>query len=196
MAEGYQYDVFISYRRRPFIQDWVRNHFHPLLEQWLPEHHHSSTKIFVDDGIETGDSWPDALRQAIAVSRCLVAVWSPGYFRSPWCLAELHTMLARESVLGFRKPGNPKGLVYPVLLSDGEHFPANVKAIQRADFRDYNTPHQVFRETIEYVKFDKAIQALSRELSGMISRAPQWQSGWPVMTPPAPLQTPPELPRL
>ncbi len=36
MAEDYEYDVFVSYRRKQPVMDWVKNHFHPLLEQWLP----------------------------------------------------------------------------------------------------------------------------------------------------------------
>ena len=60
MAQDYLYDVFISYRHKPPMDDWVRNHFYPLLEQWLPEclpiDHEPS--IFIDWEMETGTAWP------------------------------------------------------------------------------------------------------------------------------------------
>jgi macrodomain Ter protein organizer (MatP/YcbG family) len=37
MADDYQYDVFISYRRPNPVGDWVKNHFHPLLVEWLSQ---------------------------------------------------------------------------------------------------------------------------------------------------------------
>ena len=56
MAEDYLYDVFISYRHKPPMGEWVRNHFYPLLEQRLPDCLPISheTKIFIDWDIETG----------------------------------------------------------------------------------------------------------------------------------------------
>jgi hypothetical protein len=37
MADDYIYDVFVSYRHRQPVMDWVKNHFYPLLEQRLPD---------------------------------------------------------------------------------------------------------------------------------------------------------------
>jgi len=94
MSEDYTYGVFISYRHRGHTAEWIKNHFYPMLEQRLPEcmpvDH--DTKIFLDLKIETGSAWPDELRHALKMSRCILAVWSPDYFRSEWCLAEWHTL--------------------------------------------------------------------------------------------------------
>jgi hypothetical protein len=195
----YVYDVFVSYRHKPPVLDWIKNHFYPLLEQWLPNalpvgH---AAKIFVDwEAIETGAAWPAKLQQALKCSRCLLPVWSPEYFRSHWCLAEWQTMLARERQLGMRTVELAEGLIYPVTFFDGEHFPPEARDCQQKDLCCWNSPHSVFRATADYVEFDRQVQALVQELAQMIQRAPAWQD-WPVILPEAPLaQGTVKLPRL
>lgn len=184
MAEDYLYDVFISYRHRAPVADWVKNHFFPLLDQRLPdcmpiEH---APRIFIDWEIETGASWPAKLRQALKTSRCLLAVWSPEYFRSMWCQAEWQSMLQRQQVLGLGTETHPHGLIYPVVFADGEPFPPEAKSTQSKDLRQWNLSAPVFRETKDFVDLEKEIQVLCAELAKMIHRAPDWQD-WPVVTP-------------
>jgi hypothetical protein len=177
--------------------DWVKNHFHPILEQRLPDglpvDH--ETKIFVDWDIETGSAWPAKLSQALKKSRCILPIWSPQYFRSDWCLAEWKTMMERERLLGLRTEQRPEGLVFPVTFADGEHFPQEARDTQPKDLRKWNIPHPVFRETVDYVEFDKQVQLLVNELARMIQRAPAWQD-WPVVTPVADERVVVKLPRL
>ncbi|MDX2041811.1 MAG: toll/interleukin-1 receptor domain-containing protein [Acidobacteriota bacterium] len=196
MAEDYLYDVFISYRHKPPVLDWVRNHFYPLLDQWLPSAMPVEPKIFIDfDEIEIGAAWPAKLRQALRQSRCILSVWSPEYFRSEWCLAEWQTFRERERLLELATEQQPDGLIYPVVFSDGEHFPPEAVGTQLQDLRDWNTPHQVFRETAAYVEFDNQMQTLVKGLAKTIGRAPAWQD-WPIITPPAKQQVIVKLPRL
>ena len=198
MAEDYEYDVFVSYRRKQPVMDWVKNHFYPLLDQWLPnampvEH---KTAIFIDrEGIQTGSAWPVKLQQALKRSRCLLPIWVPEYFRSDWCLAEWKTMMERERLLGLRTEQQPEGLIYPVVFFDGEHFPEEARNTQQADLRDWNYPYPHFRDQPAYLDFDKQMQLLVKELAGMIGRAPAWQD-WPVITPIANEQVVVKLPRL
>jgi hypothetical protein len=35
MADDYEYDVFVSYRRKQPMMGWVKNHFYPLLLEFL-----------------------------------------------------------------------------------------------------------------------------------------------------------------
>jgi hypothetical protein len=53
----------------------------------------------------------------------MIPVWSPGYFTSAWCVAELRTMLKREHILLLSTEENPGGLVFPIKFSDGKFFP-------------------------------------------------------------------------
>lgn len=197
MAEDYLYDIFISYRHKGQAMEWVRNHFHPLLEQRLPDslpvQHELS--VFIDLDIETGAAWPAKLRQALKNARCLVAVWSPEYFRSDWCLAEWQTMREREKLLGWRSEQNPQGLIYPVVFADGEHFPPEARAVQWRDLRAWNYGAPAFRDTVGFLDFDQQVQKLAGELAGMILTAPAWQD-WPVVTPNAAPEVVVKLPRL
>jgi hypothetical protein len=194
----YIYDVFVSYRHKQPVMDWVKNHFYPLLEQRLPDELpvEYKTKIFVDlDEIETGSDWPAKLRQALKGSRCILPVWSPEYFRSDWCMAEWMTMLERQRLLGLGTEQQPDGLIYPVVFADGEHFPPEARRAQYKDLRKWNIPHPVFRETTDYVEFDRQVQLLVNELAGMIRRAPEWRD-WPIITPVVDERVDVKLPRL
>ena len=117
--DGYQFDVFVSYRRSGpgNAATWVRNYFHRMLEDCLADEL-GRTAVFIDSEVETGAVWPPLLREALARSKILVAVWSPPYFHSPWCLAEWRTMEARERALG----GTAR-LVYPVRSPTGTTSP-------------------------------------------------------------------------
>jgi hypothetical protein len=84
----YKFDVFFSYKRNSLTLDWTRM-VHQRLRFWLSEEINRDAILFVDeDCIETGDRWPQKLREALALSRCMVCVWSPSYFRSSWCVSE------------------------------------------------------------------------------------------------------------
>lgn len=98
MWVGLRVDVFLSYRRsgRGNAGAWVRHHFHPLLVDCLADELDHEPKVFIDVEAETGSFWPGLLERRLQDGRVLVAVLSPRYFESPWCLAEWHTARARE----------------------------------------------------------------------------------------------------
>ncbi|AXX31228.1 hypothetical protein APASM_3863 [Actinosynnema pretiosum subsp. pretiosum] len=131
LLDGYQFDVFLSYRRsgQGNAAAWVRDHFHRMLVDCLADEL-GRTEVFIDLEVETGVEWPSLLRDALARSKVLVAVWSPPYFHSPWCLAEWWTMEAGERALA----GTTR-LVYPLRYSDGELFPEEAKLRQHFDVR-------------------------------------------------------------
>lgn len=201
MEQDYIYDIFLSYRPRPPVGDWVKYHFYPLLSRWLNQAMPRDTKIFIDvEEIDVGSQWPLRLENALKNSRCLVPVWSPDYFRSSWCLAELQSMMQRESLLGFRTDENPAGLIYPVVFSDGEHFPPETKKIQNKDLRKWNSSSEVFRETRAYVDFEQEIQLIAQKIGQMLQTVPAYQQDWPVVIPDDFLDSAPttlmKLPRL
>lgn len=162
---------------------WVENHFYPELQAWLPTHLPRDPKIFVDLDIEVGSQWPEKLCQALRGSRYMVAIWTPDYFRSPWCRAELATMRERAVQLGMGTELNPDGLVYPIQYADGEHYPKELEGTQRIDLREFNIPHKVFRESVLYIEFSKRIQHISEYIAKKIVDSPPWQPDWPVITP-------------
>ncbi len=181
--DNYQYDVFLSYTRKPPVGEWVQNHFHPLLNTWLSNHLGKDARIFRDVELETGTHWPEALQEAHRRSKILVAVWSPPYFSdSRWCMAEWISMRQREKELGLASGLKP-GLVYPVVFSDGDRFPDEAKTTTWKNLSNFNTPYRQFRKTKKYVDFDKIMQEVAQELLIRIENSPDWEPDWPIMHP-------------
>jgi hypothetical protein len=181
----YEYDIFLSYRRVPPVSDWVHTHFQERLTEWLGETLAHQPRVFVDrTAVDTGDDWPMKLRQALLTSQLLVAVWSPSYFRSKWCMAEFHSMLERERMLGLPSAAQPWRLIMPVRYHDGKLFPGETRQIQMRDFRAYNVPVASFQDTRDYPEFIRAMQEFAEEIAERLAGVPDWQPDWPVTLPP------------
>ena len=65
MLPGYEYHVFISYRRSRDVGQWVQNHFYPLLSGLLESLLSDEPKIFLDSEMEHGSHWPKRLSDAL-----------------------------------------------------------------------------------------------------------------------------------
>lgn len=183
---AYEHDVFLSYTRRQPVLDWVRNHFYPRLEEWLGQQdlpHEPS--IFVDWEIEAGSRWEEYLKHHLSRSRCIVAILSPPYFRSKWCLAEWCTMQERERACGLWGSKEARGLNYPVVFNRGD-FPGEVMARQLTDLSKYNYPYPAFASTLAYLEFHDKMEDVAQNIAEMIRSAPPWSETWPIMWPSAP----------
>jgi TIR domain len=193
----YTYDVFVSYSHRGSVLEWVRNHFHDTLVECLADVMPRDPQVFIDFEQETGVHWPNNLRQALLESRYLLAVLSPPYFRSPWCLAEWQTMRSREQLVGLRTRNNPRGLIHAISYADGQHFSDDAKQTQWREMNQWAIPVPVFRETREFVVFYQEMRKMAGELAKQIERVPAWSETWPVVLPPVVAAEPrPVLPRL
>ena len=176
--DGYRYDVFISYSRSGGTADWVRNHLFPLLKDTLTDELGVAPQIFFDAGnLEVGASWPEQLTEALKRSRMLLAVLSPPYFRSSWCLSEWESMAARERLLG-EEPG---GLILPIVAFGGDAFPKEAQTRQSIDMSQWAIPFPQFRETTQYVEFYQAVRGLAEVIAKNIERAPPWQEDFPII---------------
>ena len=165
----YSNHVFLSYSRSGHVPDWITNHFLPTLSALLGEELDEDPKVFKDDQIDKGDSWPERLERELQGSKCMVAIWNPKYFRSKWCLAEWETMRKREDIFGMRSKDNPSGLVYPIVFSNGTSFPESACTIQYTeDFRKFAYPYRVFKEHTLYLDFHDAVSKVAK---GILSDA-------------------------
>jgi hypothetical protein len=194
---SYEWDVFISYRRAGNVTGWVRNHFVDVLTRCLEDELDRPPRVFVDKGMEVGAYWPDELADALLRSRYMVAIWSPPYFTSSWCVAEWQSMRSREAVLGIPAPGVTMGLVYPVVFSDGDSFPAEARAVQsRLDLSQYGFPYEQFNRTESYLEFHAKVRAIACDLAPRFAAVPAWDANWPICRPEPFPPPPPEFPRL
>lgn len=182
---AYLWDIFVSYPRNNPVGQWVHKHFHPVLQGCLDGLLPTPPRIFIDVEQPTGTKWPQHIVDALLKSRMLIAVWTPPYFRSGWCMAEWETMLQRESY--FKSQGKPleRGLVYPVVYSDGKHFDPRAKSTTyRRDLTSYTYPYSGFRESAAYLKFHDAVASIAEEIESHLELIPEWEPNWPVATPP------------
>jgi hypothetical protein len=197
-SDSYEFDIFLSYRRSGHGNacQWVHNHFYPLLLDCLADQIGWEPKIFIDLAAETGSDWPSLLENALLRSKMLVAVWSPPYFRSGWCLAEWESMQARERVLKLGQPDRPNGLVYPIIFSDSENFPPSARRRQARDLKPWSNPFRAYQESRDYEGLYREMQNITAEIGQILARAPTWRPDWPIHRPDPPTSGSPDLENL
>jgi len=168
---GYEYDVFLSYRRYQQWPQWVENKFLPIFEHWLGEHLGRDARIFFDKNIETGTIWPTELLNSLAASKILVPLWSRQYFNSYWCKAELGHMIRREEICGSSR------LVVPASIHDGNRFPQLAKQRQYKNLNEY-VNIRMNPEGITAEKLSRMINDWGPDLENAIRHAPAHNPQW------------------
>ena len=181
---SYEFDIFLSYPRGGQVGPWVHNHFLPVLSACLDVHLAHEPRIFVDSEQPTGERWPQRIQEALLRSRLMVAVWTPPYFRSDWCIAEWSSMLERQSRLAQAGHRLERGLVYPVVYSDGKHFHARAKETQyKWNLSAFTYPYPSFKESAAYLQFHDAVMLIAQEIEHHLGEVPDWQPDWPIVVP-------------
>jgi TIR domain len=195
-VSGYKFDVFISYSRRGSAPKWLMNNFFPKFQDCLTDHMELAPRIFLDAGMPRGNNWPNELIRALRHSKVMVAVLSPPYWQSTWCLSEWKSMRAREKSLGLTDLARPQGLIYPILYSDSENFPEEGRELAWWDFKEFAVPEKVYQESREWPLFHRRVRELAEDVVELLTQVPEWRSDWPIAERPDPiLMPPPTIPR-
>ena len=168
----YNFDVYISYRRRGEWPIWVKRHFLPLIYHWLSERLGRDPLIFFHERfLEIASPWPADLAKGLATSRVMVCLWSRSYFESNWCLAELSQML-------FRQDAAPScRLILPVIVHDGDRIPAPMRAMQPLDLSDYTNPRMVTGSP-NSEKLSHLLKTFSESIFHAIDTSPPFRREW------------------
>lgn len=174
---GYEYDVFISYRRHGEWPQWVKNQFLPLFDHWLGEELGSQYSIFIDQNIKEGISWPYELADALSCSKVLVPLWSRQYFYSLWCQSELAHMLVRQQECGFGTRKNRQCLIIPAIIHDGQDRPQFIKNISCLEIQDC-TSVRMANGSPKAEKLDDRIKNWVPSIVKAINSAPQYNPDW------------------
>ncbi len=113
------YDVFLSHSAKDgeFVSRLATDMTHAGLRVWLDQWN-----------IRVGESFAEAIQQAMEESRFLLIVMSPHYFQSIWTQQEWHYALAKEIESGGVR-------LIPLLYQDCE-IPPMLRTKQWVDFRD------------------------------------------------------------
>lgn len=184
---AYKNDVFISYKRDTFKDEWIADTFMPLFLYYVREEiaaacqrntigvYFDQTAVSTDfrkldqHGLEPGDEWRKALRDAIKTSRCVVCLWSPLYFLSRWCTIEWQSFRDRGTAAG-------KKLVVPMSVHDGESFPDDARGYLPNDFNfsDFVIIGEGFKKTEDYPKFQKGLKSFAITVARCVRDAPEF----------------------
>lgn len=173
----YEHHIFISYRRSDkYWTRWARENVAEALGSLLRPGV-GDVKIFVDQQIETGTSWPGRLASALARSRILVPLLSRDYFRSDWCRLELAMMLEREKQCRLRCPSNQEVLIIPFVYDDGDCFPPEVKEMQPMAIHDFANPF-VLPDSNKFVDFTEVLRQQCPRLEAALRSVPNFNPDW------------------
>lgn len=175
MQNEYKYHVFLSARSSPVVEQWVEDYLIKYLTEWLTQ----------ELGGETAQlywykNYPErTVIEALRGSCCLVAVWSPAYFRSDWCVAEWQSFRMR----GEECHKGPNHFVLPILWHDGEKFPPATQGVTAADFKNFTLTGAAFERSERFLYFQIAVQNLAREVALVVGQAPAFDPNRPVLSP-------------
>ncbi len=174
----YEWDVFISYRRETAVHAWTHRVFLPALREWLPHFGGAPARVFVDqDSVPAGTAWPAEIEAALLRSRCAVAILSPDYFHSAWCLAEFHTLLRRQQLTGMPA-------IVPLRFSDGDHFDDEARALEWIDVEPFNWMRSRSRSGTR--TFTQSVKGVCERVAQLVRDAPAWDPDWTVVRPTRP----------
>lgn len=113
-----KYDVFLSYA----VKDWGTV---SVVAEEL-EAQGDRVKVFLDRvSLDVGSAWQQKLYEAIDDCRKVIAILSPAYLESKWCLEEFNIALCRQRDTG-------ESLIHPFLLYQCKR-PYYIKMIQHED---------------------------------------------------------------
>ena len=174
---GYQYDIFISYRRNAETLRWIEQHFIPLLELHVEMELDRKPVVYLDTKLESGAAWPARLGEALGTSRILLALWTRNYMSSVWCTNEFTHMVDRTVKAGLATVANPYGLVVPAFIHDGESFPPSLAHIQNFQIQKcFNVRMAPTGPLAE--ELDSHLTEQAPSIARCIDCAPPWDAAW------------------
>lgn len=160
-------------------------YFLPLFEGYLGQEvvdkctdRHPDRMLFLDvEDVQPGMRIPPRVKHGIKHARCLVALVSPQYFCSEWCVVEWDSFMRRGQEEG-------RELVVPVIVHDGETVRTAISDTMCLNLRDYVTDAEAFKRSRKYMPFEKKVRALAERVAGIVKNAPEWKAEFPVRDPP------------
>ncbi|MBY5405939.1 toll/interleukin-1 receptor domain-containing protein [Rhizobium leguminosarum] len=85
---------------------------------------------FVDENIETGELWPEQLKNALMKCKASIVLYSPSYFTREWCGKEFQVLLDR-----CKKDAGVTGIIPVRWLKTIPELPASAAKLQYQDGR-------------------------------------------------------------
>ena len=169
---GYRYDVFVSYSWRVCrAQQWVRHVLYPKLIEFLElEANISRDRVFLDERVvRPGMEIETKVHEALRDSRVLLAVLSPQYFDSGWCLTEFYTMLARQQA-------TCKRVIYPLAVWDGDWYAPEARALGPHNYNKWGT----LEPGMQRKRWNDTVLDLAKVLEPLVRESPDHDPAWTI----------------
>ncbi len=164
---AYRYDIFISYKRRPEIVEWLDQIFIRLLDKYLTEELGYQPNLFVDrEEIDYGEQWVERLKEGLKHSKTLVPIYTAEYFQSDWCIREHNYFTSRLDKLKMKQINYD--MIIPVRLGDGAHYPKSVYGYQMTDLRDFYQSGKAFVESPKFLQLEENVKKFATALAEKI----------------------------
>jgi hypothetical protein len=176
--DEYTWDVFVSFRRYRGFIPWLEETFLPTLSSWLAfELPGPPPRIFYDASELESQDWPMGLAKNHSESAVLVALWSLNYRESLWCSSEFDLMETREQQTGFTSASQPRGLIIPALVHDGDNLPVSMRRRNAPDLWPYVNGHLVPKGD-KAQEFEEKIKRWAPVVAKAILAAPDPDPAW------------------
>jgi hypothetical protein len=174
----YNWEVFISYNRQRATRTWVREFFYDKFKEWLNvELGIRDSRIFWDDhDVEVGGYWKRDILSALVTSRCILPIWTRGYFNSCWCVAEWKTFCLRQRQ-------QKVGLIVPIQWQQGNFLPEDAREQTPANFWEYATNAPAFLNSALYMEYEHDLRSVCQKVAERIEAAPAFDENWPFVDP-------------
>ena len=174
---GYEFDVFISYRREDPYGTWLRTMFLREFEPALNDCLDRDVRIFCDyQSIPLGTQWPGVLRRGVQCSRAIVPIWAARYFRSAYCLAEWKSFVKRGA-----------DVVLPIFFTNPKEtlklFPGEAQTTQSEDFHMHAYWGEGFVKSEKYLAFLDDVRRFAKKVAAALDRAPPFDLADPRFEP-------------
>lgn len=171
---------FVSYKTGAGADDWFgtsKASVEMYLKQTFGAH---DREVFFDrHSITPGSNWRNELREGIDRAPILIPFFSPGYFNSTYCIAELKTFMAREDHLGLERGT----LIHAARTHDQNQFPDWAQDIQAQSFCQFFLLGPTFDGSTVRHGFDQALKEFAESAALKIQKVattgPLYQSDFP-----------------
>ncbi|MEP4198485.1 MAG: toll/interleukin-1 receptor domain-containing protein [Aliishimia sp.] len=125
---------FFSYTHGAGADAWYGTSKNKIEQYFQNAFGERDRQIFFDrQCIDAGTNWQVELREGLDRSPILIPIFSPAYFNSDFCVAELKTFMRREDKLGLQRGA----LIHAAKVYDHRLFPAWAQQIQAVALDDF-----------------------------------------------------------
>jgi hypothetical protein len=180
MSQNYSTLGFFSYTHGAGADQWYSNSKDRIEQYFQNFFGAKDRRIFFDrHSIQSGMDWKIELRDGLDRAPLLIAFFSPAYFNSPYCVAELKTFMAREDQLDLKRGT----LIHAAKVYDQCFFPAWARRIKAVALDEFFLLDESFWESPRTHDYDVAIKkfadSATKKIRHIATNGPRYSPDFP-----------------